>query len=275
MRTIGGHQYIEFVMPGVLMMNIITAAFLQSSSAIYFSRFIRFMEEMLVAPLSYLEMIVGSLATVVVRATVTGIGILAIGPRFGATTIAILAAVPVLDRGGFDHLRPGRHLIGLWSKSFEQLNMPVVFLPHAAVHAGRQFQHHEDAARLAAMAAWANPFFYFINGIRGAMIGFDEAPRAVWESASRSLIAVVLGGWWFGGSVRRGLWPARVGSLARWASCPGGVTASALPFTLWPSNLKRLIRAEKMGLERMRYRGPVALALIDLTAAAVADAKSA
>ena len=48
MRTIGGHRYIEFVMPGVLMMNIITAALLQSSSAIYFSRFIRFVEEMLV-----------------------------------------------------------------------------------------------------------------------------------------------------------------------------------------------------------------------------------
>ena len=61
-RTIGGHKYIEFVMPGVLMMNIITAAFLQSSSAIYFSRFIRFVEEILVAPLSYLEMIVGSLS---------------------------------------------------------------------------------------------------------------------------------------------------------------------------------------------------------------------
>ena len=55
MRTIGGHKYIEFVMPGVLMMNIINAAFLQSSSAIYFSRFIRFVEEMLVAPLSYLD----------------------------------------------------------------------------------------------------------------------------------------------------------------------------------------------------------------------------
>ena len=59
---IGGHKYLEFVMPGVLMMNIINAAFLQSSSAIYFSRFIKFVEEMLVAPLSYAEMIVGSLS---------------------------------------------------------------------------------------------------------------------------------------------------------------------------------------------------------------------
>src|ERR1700742_2390958 len=87
MRTIGGHKYIEFVIPGVLMMNIINAAFLQSSSAIYFSRFIRFVEEMLVAPLSYLEMVIGSLTTVVVRATVTGIGILVLGLCFGATTI--------------------------------------------------------------------------------------------------------------------------------------------------------------------------------------------
>src|ERR1700743_3563186 len=87
MRTIGGHKYIEFVMPGVLMMNIITVAFLQSSSAIYFSRFIRFVEEMLVAPLSYLEMVVGSLSTVVLRATATGVGILILGLFFGATTV--------------------------------------------------------------------------------------------------------------------------------------------------------------------------------------------
>ena len=87
MRTIGGHRYIEFVMPGILMMNIINAAFLQSSSAIYFSRFIRFVEEMLVAPLSYLEMVVGSLFTVVLRASITGVGILVIGMGFGATTV--------------------------------------------------------------------------------------------------------------------------------------------------------------------------------------------
>ena len=38
---IGGHRYLEFVLPGILMMNIVNAAFLQSSSPIYFSRFLR------------------------------------------------------------------------------------------------------------------------------------------------------------------------------------------------------------------------------------------
>src|SRR5258706_16236785 len=54
---IGGHRYLEFLLPGIIMMNVITAAFLQFSSAIYFSRFIRFVEEILVAPLPYSEMI--------------------------------------------------------------------------------------------------------------------------------------------------------------------------------------------------------------------------
>src|SRR5271167_3282675 len=71
--TIGGHRYLEFVLPGILMLNIVNAAFLQSSSQIYFSRFLHYVEETLVAPLSYLEMIVGALAVVVMRSVVTAL----------------------------------------------------------------------------------------------------------------------------------------------------------------------------------------------------------
>ena len=70
MRTIGGHRYIEFVMPGILMMNIINAAFLQASSAIYFARFIRFVEEMLVAPKA-MPMMRMPMAVTVERTTTT------------------------------------------------------------------------------------------------------------------------------------------------------------------------------------------------------------
>ena len=86
-NQIGGHRYLEFVLPGIVMMNVVNAAFLQSSSAIYFSRFIRFIEEILVAPLSYAEMIAGTLSVVVLRASVTGIGILLMGVCFGAAHV--------------------------------------------------------------------------------------------------------------------------------------------------------------------------------------------
>ena len=194
MRTIGGHKYIEFVMPGVLMMNIINAAFLQSSSAIYFSRFIRFVEEMLVAPLSYLEMVVGSLSTVVLRATATGVGILVMGLFFHATTIEswpmfifwIVAVSIIFGLAGI--------LIGLWSKSFEQLNMPVVFFLTPLSMLGGSFFTMKMLPGWLHWLLWANPFFYFINGIRGAMIGVDEAPQTLSVVLTLLMIAV-LGGW--------------------------------------------------------------------------------
>jgi ABC-2 type transport system permease protein len=196
MRTIGGHKYIQFVMPGVLMMNIITAAFLQSSSAIYFSRFIRFVEEMLVAPLSYLEMVVGSLTTVVVRATVTGIGILVLGLGFGATTIEswplfvfwIVAVSIIFGLAGI--------LIGLWAKSFEQLNMPVVFFLTPLSMLGGSFFTMKMLPDWLHWLLWANPFFYFINGIRGAMIGVDEAPQGLSIGLTLLMIAALGGLVW-------------------------------------------------------------------------------
>src|ERR1700742_2288277 len=194
MRTIGGHKYIEFVIPGVLMMNIINAAFLQSSSSIYFSRFVRFVEEILVAPLSYAEMIVGGLSVVVVRASITGIGILLIGVAFGATNIEswplfifwIVAVSTIFGLAGI--------LVGLWSKSFEQLNMPVVFFLTPLSMLGGSFFTMKMLPDWLHWLLWANPFFYFINGIRGAMIGVDEAPPGLSVGLTLLMIAV-LGGW--------------------------------------------------------------------------------
>ncbi len=188
---IGGHKYLEFVLPGILMMNIINAAFLQSSTAIYFARFIKFVEEMLVAPLSYAEMIVGSLSVVVLRATVTGIGILLMGIGFGATHIEswplfIFWVVAVSTVFGFLGL-----IVGLWSKSFEQLSMPVVFFLTPLSMVGGVFNTVQMLPSWLRWLAWANPFFYFINGIRGAMIGFDETPPGLGEGLTVALIAVL------------------------------------------------------------------------------------
>ena len=188
---IGGHKYLEFVLPGVLMLNIVNAAFLQASTAIYFSRFIKFVEEMLVAPLSYVEMIIGNLSVVVLRATVTGIGILLMGMTFGATHIKswpmfLFWIVSVSTVFGLLGL-----IIGLWSKSFEQLNMPVVFFLTPLSMVGGVFNTISMLPAKLQWLAYANPFFYFINGIRGAMIGYDEAPQILSVSLTLGLLLVL------------------------------------------------------------------------------------
>jgi len=190
---IGGHRYLEFVLPGIVMMNVVNAAFLQSSSAIYFARFIKFIEETLVAPLSYAEMIAGSLSVAVLRASVTGVGIVFMGMFFNATHIEswlmflfwIVSVSAVFGLLGI--------IVGLWSKSFEQLNMPVVFFLTPLSMVGGVFNTVEMLPEWLRWLAWANPFFYFINGLRGSMIGFDETPAGLGVGLTL-LLLVVLGG---------------------------------------------------------------------------------
>ena len=189
---IGGHRYLEFVLPGIVMMNVVNAAFLQSSSAIYFSRFIKFIEETLVAPLSYAEMIAGSLSVVVLRASVTGVGIMVMGLFFHATHVEswplflfwIVSVSAVFGLLGI--------IVGLWSKSFEQLNMPVVFFLTPLSMVGGVFNTVEMLPEWLRWLAWANPFFYFINGLRGSMIGFDETPAGLGVGLTL-LLLVLLG----------------------------------------------------------------------------------
>ncbi|HWE05404.1 MAG TPA: ABC transporter permease, partial [Rhizomicrobium sp.] len=124
---IGGHRYIQFVLPGILMLNIVNASFLQSSSQVYFSRFLRYVEETLVAPLSYAEMIAGVIAVVVVRSVITALGILVIAAFFGATSIDgvaefvfwIVSVSMVFGLLGI--------VIGLWANNFEQLTILNIF----------------------------------------------------------------------------------------------------------------------------------------------------
>ena len=183
--TISGHRYIEFVLPGILMMNILNAAFLQSSSQVYFQRFLRYIEEALVAPFSYVEMIVGLLAMTVVRCVITAIGILLIGAAFGATSVSgiaeflfwIVAVSIIFGLLGI--------IVGLWANNFEQLTMPVIFFITPFSFVGGVFNTVHMLPAWLRWIAWANPIFYFINGIRHSMIGFTEAPE--WLGATLTL----------------------------------------------------------------------------------------
>jgi len=195
-RLIAGHRYVEFVLPGVLMLNVVNAAFLQSTSQIYFQRFLRYIEETLVSPLSYVEMIIGSLAMTIVRSVVTSIGILIIGLAFGATHMNnifeflfwIVSVSIIFGLLGI--------MIALWANNFEQLTMLNVFFIAPLSFVGGVFNTVAMLPGWMKWIAYANPFFYFINGLRDSMIGFDEAPHGVGIAVALGLIAIMGAATW-------------------------------------------------------------------------------
>ncbi len=173
--TIAGKPYITFVFPGILMLSVINAAFSSSSSSFYFARFTRSVEELLVAPLSYLEIIIGYMLGAISRSLIVAFLIVLVGVLFGAVTLEnpLLFAGYIMGVAGIFSLLG--LLVGLWAKNFEQLSVLNTFVITPLTYLGGIFYSVTMLPPTAALITHLNPFFYFVDGIRFAMIGVSES----------------------------------------------------------------------------------------------------
>jgi ABC-2 type transport system permease protein len=173
--TIAGVPYITFVFPGILTLSVINAAFASSSSALYMARFMRMIDEILIAPFSYIEMIFGYMLGSMIRALIVSTLIMIVGVLFGAVTLLhpvtfvlyVIAIASIFSLLGI--------LVGLWAQSFEQLTVLNTFVITPFTYLGGIFYSITMLPPLALQITLLNPFFYFVDGIRGAMIGVHEA----------------------------------------------------------------------------------------------------
>ncbi len=169
-----GVPYISFVFPGVLMLSIINASFSSASSALYFMRFTRGIEEILITPFSYFEMLLGFVGSAVTRALMVAFLILGVGTLFGAVSLVnplgfvfyIAAIAAIFAMLGI--------IVALWAESFEQLQVLNTFVITPLTYLGGIFYSITFLPPLAATITAFNPFFYFADGVRSSMIGYSE-----------------------------------------------------------------------------------------------------
>lgn len=174
-----GVPYISFVFPGVLMLSIINASFASASSALYFMRFTRGIEEVLIAPFSYLEMLIGFVGSAVSRAMIVSFLILMVGILFGAVTLVnpIMFVVYVAAISSIFAMLG--IIVALWAESFEQLQVLNTFVITPLTYLGGIFYSVTFLPPLAAQITHFNPFFYFADAIRSSMIGYSEANSTI------------------------------------------------------------------------------------------------
>jgi ABC-2 type transport system permease protein len=174
-----GVPYISFVFPGVLMLSIINASFSSASSALYFMRFTRGIEEILITPFSYLEMLIGFVGSAVTRALMVAFLILGVGLLFGAVSLVnplgfvfyIAAISAIFAMLGI--------IVALWAESFEQLQVLNTFVITPLTYLGGIFYSITFLPPLVATITRFNPFFYFADGVRSSMIGYSESNTSI------------------------------------------------------------------------------------------------
>lgn len=186
-----GVPYITFVFPGILMLNIINASFASSSSSLYFMRFTRGIEEILTAPFSYIEMMLGFISGAVIRALIVSFLIMMVGLLFGAVTLQdpllfvlyVMAVSAIFSLVGI--------LVALWANGFEQLQVVNTFVITPFTYLGGIFYSITLLPEAAQTLTLLNPFFYFVDGIRNSMIGVSEANAFVGLAVTLGLFFVL------------------------------------------------------------------------------------
>jgi ABC-2 type transport system permease protein len=183
-----GVPYISFVFPGILMLSIINASFSSASSSLYFMRFTRGIEEVLIAPFSYLEMLLGFVGGAIVRALMVAALILCVGLAFGAVQLQNpLAFVGYVSAIAAIFAMLGI-IVALWAEGFEQLQALNTFVITPLTYLGGIFYSITMLPGIAASITLYNPFFYFADGIRSSMIGYSEANSAIGLAVTLGLV---------------------------------------------------------------------------------------
>jgi len=160
-------------------MAIINSSFSSASSALYFMRFTKGIEEILITPFSYFEMLLGLVGSALMRAMMVAFLILMVGIGFGAVTLVnpigfvlyIAAITSIFAMLGI--------IVALWAESFEQLQVLNTFVITPLTYLGGIFYSVTFLPPLAATITHFNPFFYFADGVRSSMIGYSEANTTV------------------------------------------------------------------------------------------------
>lgn len=171
-----GVSYGAFIVPGLIMLSVMTQAISNASFGIYFPKFIGTVYELLSAPISFLEIVAGYVGAAATKALFIGVVILATASVFVDLPIAHPVAMViflVLTSISFSLLG---FIIGLWAKNFEQLQLVPLLVVTPLVFLGGAFYSISMLPALWQKITLFNPVVYLISGFRWAFFDTADVP---------------------------------------------------------------------------------------------------
>jgi ABC-2 type transport system permease protein len=185
-ETIDGVTYGAFIVPGLIMLTVITQSVSNASFAINFPKFIGTIYELLSAPVSYLEIVIGYVGAAAAKSVLIGLVILVTAYLFVdlhiAHPIAMLGLL-VLTSISFSLFG---FIIGIWAKDFQQLQLIPLLVLTPLIFLGGSFYSIDMLPGVWRTIALFNPVVYLMSVFRWSFFGAADVPIAV------SLLAIAV-----------------------------------------------------------------------------------
>ena len=185
-EEIGGVSYGVFIVPGLLMLSILTQSISNASFAIFFPKFTGSIYEILSAPVSFVEVLLGYVGAAATKSLILGIIILITASAFVPLQIAhpfwmmgfLLLTCISFSLFGF--------IIGLWATNFEKLELIPRLVITPLVFLGGSFYSVDMLPEFWQNVTLLNPVLYLISGFRWSF--FEIADVSVLTSLSMILV---------------------------------------------------------------------------------------
>jgi ABC-2 type transport system permease protein len=199
MSEVGGVPYGAFIVPGLMMLSLFTESISNASFGIYFPKFTGTIYELLSAPISFVEMIIGYVGAAATKSILIGLIILTTASLFVPVEIrhpVWMAAFLLLTATTFSLFG---FVIGIWAKGFEQLQFIPMLIVTPLTFLGGAFYSIDMLPPAWRTAVLFNPVVYLISGFRWSF--YDTSDVAVEISLGATvgflLILVLVVRWMF------------------------------------------------------------------------------
>ncbi len=184
-ETINGVSYGSFIVPGLIMLYLMTESINNAAFGIYFPKFVGSIFEVLSAPVSSLEATIGYVGAAASKSTIIGLMIFLTSNLFVTHDIKyplIMAFFIILTAVTFSLFG---FIIGIWAQNWEKLSIIPTLLVTPLVFLGGSFYSIDMLPEFWQKVSLLNPVFYLISGFRWSFFGTSEIPIHL------SIIAIV------------------------------------------------------------------------------------
>ena len=190
MTEIDGISYGAFIVPGLIMLSLLTESISNASFGIYMPRFSGTIYEVLSAPISYIEIVTGYVGAAASKSVILGLVMMATARLFVPFEIAhplVMVAFLVLTSVTFSLFG---FIIGVWADGFERLQIVPMMIVTPLTFLGGSFYSISMLPAFWQKVTLFNPVVYLVSGFRWSFYGVSDV--AVGLSLGMTLVFMTL-----------------------------------------------------------------------------------
>jgi len=176
---IHGLSYIQFIVPGLIMMSVITSSYMNTVSTFYFAKWTRTLDEILVSPMPDWLVITGFVSGGVMRGLMVGVLVGVVGLFFthlAVQNILVLVSAFLLTSILFSL---AGLINGAFAKSFDGVSIVPTFVLTPLTYLGGIFYSIQQFTPFWQKVSLLNPILYMINAFRWGFFGVSDIPIGV------------------------------------------------------------------------------------------------